>query len=344
VAAAGYDVTLVAVECDVDLPETGVRVITLPRRGRWQRMTWGTIDAVYRAFRTHAHLVHLHDPELVWAVPLFKSLGRTVIYDAHEDLPQQVHNKGYLRPALRPVVSQLSTLILRIAAHSNHVIAATETIAASFPSNKVSTVRNYPLLRSSESRQPLHLRQRKAAHLGVLSAERGAAQMVDSFASPSCPEGWTLVLAGAPSPDSLMDELRARQGWSRVDYVGVVSADDARDLLGECRVGLVVLQRSQAYLDSLPTKMFEYFAAGIPVVASDFPLWRTIVEEHDCGLLVDETDPDAIAEAIAVYAKNPELLARHGENARRAARTHLNWESESRTLVSVYERLILGRR
>lgn len=338
-AQAGYDVTLVAVASDVAVPETGVRLIVLPRRSRWQRMTWGSLEAVYRALRTSARVVHLHDPELVWAVPLLRAFGRTVVYDAHEDLPQQVYNKSYVPAAVRPLAARLCRFVIRIAALSDHVVAATETIAATFPQNKVSTVRNYPVLRSLESTTPLHERGTTAGYLGVISAERGAAEMIDAFASPSCPEGWRAAIAGSTSPPSLLEELRARPGWSRVDYRGVLSPDGARDLLGECRVGLVVLQRSRAYLDSLPTKMFEYFAAGIPVIASDFPLWRSIVEEHDCGLLVDETDPDAIAEALGVYARDPEMLARHGENARRAARTHLNWATQSETLVSVYAAL-----
>lgn len=162
--------------------------------------------------------------------------------------------------------------------------------------------------------------------------------MVDALASDFFPDSWRAIIAGA-APAGLLDSLREREGWDRADYRGVLAPDAARDLLEQCRVGLVTLQRTPAYLDSLPTKMFEYFAAGIPVVASDFPLWRSIVEQYECGLLVDERDPDSIAEAVAAYADDPAMLARHGVNARDAAKHHLNWASQAAVLVDLYDQL-----
>ena len=140
----------------------------------------------------------------------------------------------------------------------------------------------------------------------------------------------------------MLAELMARPGWQRVDYVGQVAPDKARDLLASARVGIVPFQRTMAHLDALPTKMFEYFAEGVPVVASDFPLWREIIDRFECGLLVDETNPDAIAEAVRCYAEDPAMLARHSHNALEAATHHLAWQAEERVLLEVYDRVALG--
>lgn len=84
------------------------------------------------------------------------------------------------------------------------------------------------------------------------------------------------------------------------------------------------------HLDSLPTKMFEYMSSGIPVIASDFPLWRTIIEGNQCGLCVDPLDPKAIAAAIDYLVKNPDVARSMGENGRRAVLTKYNWSVQAK--------------
>jgi len=137
-----------------------------------------------------------------------------------------------------------------------------------------------------------------------------------------------------------LSELEHITGWERTTYLGQVSSVDARNLLLDARVGLVLLQRTKAYRESLPTKMFEYFAAGVPVIASDFPLWRTIVEKHECGILVNQESPEEIASALKQYSENPELLELHSTNARRLAVEKFNWQPEGEILVKAYQTVL----
>lgn len=341
-AQAGLTVHLFANHHGVELPETGVRVHTLRSPGgRLGRLVLGGPLAVLRAFRSGSRVIHLHDPELAWAIPLLRVLGRRVIYDAHEDLPVQVLSKPYLNAITRPIAVLASKLIVRTAAMADHVIAATEVIGESFPSEKTSLVRNYPVLRTGEGSVPLEDRSLAVGYVGALGETRGTTTLLQSLTESAFPPGWRAVIAGPAVSPAYLDRLRQEPGWvEKVDYRGHVSSDEARDLLDDIRVGIVTLQRTPAYLDSLPTKMFEYFAAGVPAVASDFPLWRDIIDEHDCGILVDEESPAAIAAAVARYAGDPDLLRRHGENARRAALETLNWSGEARTLIGVYESLL----
>ncbi|UJP08913.1 glycosyltransferase [Microbacterium sp. KUDC0406] len=173
-------------------------------------------------------------------------------------------------------------------------------------------------------------------YIGAIGAARGVDVMVEAMAHPDMPEGWTLRLAGAVPPP-LLARLERKPGWERVEYLGVIPPQAARELLLRARVGLSVLQATPAYVDALPTKMFEYFAAGVPVIASDFTLWRSIVDGHRCGQLVDERDPAAVARAVRRYADDPALLAEHSINARHAAVESLNWASEAQQLVLAYD-------
>ncbi|MFW8079901.1 glycosyltransferase, partial [Klebsiella pneumoniae] len=92
-------------------------------------------------------------------------------------------------------------------------------------------------------------------------------------------------------------ELRALPGWNKIDYRGVLDRDAIRQVLSEAQLGLVLLHPVPNYLDALPVKMFEYMAAGVPILASDFPLWRGILESSGTGYCVDPLDPNAIADA-----------------------------------------------
>jgi glycosyltransferase involved in cell wall biosynthesis len=348
-AAAGYRVRLIAVESDVTAPETGVEVVTIRRRRRRARMVLSALEVTWLACRSRARVVHLHDPELVWSVPLHRLLGRRVVFDAHEDLPDQVLGKGYLagrrRRLLRSGLSLFARAVVRVAGTADRVVAATETIARTYPSHKTVLVRNYPRLRASEDgAAPASERRPTVVYVGALGPERGAAELMRVSRSPELPPGWTLEVAGtvsSPFGAEIRDEA-ARPG-SPLVFHGQLAPVATRDLLLTARVGLVLFQPTKAHLNSLPTKMFEYMAAGQAVVLSDFPLWRELLAPHDCATFVDPSDPQAAARAIARYASDPELLDRHGRNARAAASTKFTWESEEQVLVGVYRDLLPSR-
>ena len=338
---AGYSVTLIATESVVEGPATAVRVLRIPRRRRFSRMLISTVSAIRLALLTRARITHLHDPELIPFIPLLRLAGRTVLYDAHEDLPNQVVNKPYVKKPLVPLFMCFARLLILLSKLSHHVICATETIAKRYPAHRRTVVHNYPPLREEETVADQYAasnRDALAVYVGGIASIRGAETIVDAMAENDLPETWKLVIAGS-GPDSLLADLRSRPGWRRVDFRGQLPPDDARRLLLEAQVGLVLLSDTAAHRDALPTKMFEYFAAGTPVIASDFPLWRSIIQEHSCGLLVDPTSSSQVAAAIRRYSEEPGLLDRHSRNARRLAREELNWSSEAKALVAAYQRL-----
>ena len=110
-------------------------------------------------------------------------------------------------------------------------------------------------------------------------------------------------------------------------------------MLGRARVGIVTLYPTQKYLDAYPTKLFEYMAAGLPVVCSDFPKLRPFVEGPRCGLLVDPQNVDAVAEAVQWLLEHPEEAEAMGQRGRAAVETQYNWAQEAKRLVAFYERL-----
>lgn len=338
-AEAGHEVILIAVKSAVDGPNVGVTVLCIPRLSRARRVVVSTLRAITLALKQNGDVYHLHDPELIWAIPLLRLLRKRVLYDAHEDLPIQVLSKSYVNSISRPALSIFAHLLVKVAGFSDGVVAATEQVASRFPSQKTTVVHNYPPLRTKELHlSPISRRPGSLVYVGGIGELRGVKVMIEALADAQMPAGWRLKMAGGMSSD-LEARLSSMPGWASVDYYGLLSPDGARDLLLEAKVGFLLLQNTKAYRDSLPTKMFEYFAAGVPVVASDFPIWRGIVEQYDCGLLVDEKSAGAVANAVRRYVDDPDLLARHSVNARKAAERSLNWAPEAVALLGVYDRL-----
>jgi glycosyltransferase involved in cell wall biosynthesis len=151
-----------------------------------------------------------------------------------------------------------------------------------------------------------------------------------------------LQLAGPVFPPSLLPEMQSLPGWRSVTHLGVLDRPGVQDLLARARLGLVLLLAEPIHVTSMPVKLFEYMAAGIPVVASDFPLWRKIVESARCGIVVNPLDSAAVAQAIGYLLDNPREAAAMGLRGRRAVVTHYNWEAEAKKLISCYEALAAG--
>ena len=110
-------------------------------------------------------------------------------------------------------------------------------------------------------------------------------------------------------------------------------------MLMEASAGLAVLHPLQGYSEAQPTKIFEYMAAGLPVIAADFPRFRELVEQNGCGICVPPLDPAAIATAIEWIFDHPTEAEEMGRRGRRLALDSFNWKYEADALLQFYQRV-----
>lgn len=345
---AGYDVVLIVPNDQPTGIEAvdGVRIRSLPKpRTRRTRMT-GTIWNVYRhALREDADIYHFHDPELIVAGLLLKLRGKRVIYDVHEDLPRQILTKHWIPARARGLVSRGAEAVEFAGAMAwDGIAAATPTIARRFPPGKTALVQNFPVPGELMPVTPSRYEDRShlVAYVGKIEGIRGAREMVAAMSALPPSVEACLAMAGVFEPARLETELRQQEGWSRIHPMGWLTRPEVSALLGRARIGLVLLHPAGNYIDAQPNKLFEYMAAGIPVVASDFPRWRTLIEDVSCGLLVDPLDPSAIAAAIQWLLKHPDEAAAMGQRGQAAIRDTYNWAAEGERLIGLYRDCLKG--
>jgi len=289
-----------------------------------------------------ADIYHLHDPELIPMGLKLKRLGKKVIFDAHEDVPKQILAKSYLYTPVKWSLSKVFQLYESWACKKiNAVITATPYIRNKFLLINPNTIdiNNFPIIgeltiSDKPSKGSLH----NICYIGGLTAIRGIKEMVKALTYVK--QSTHLQLAGCFTEVDVENEVKTYVEWGSVEELGWLDRNGIKDLLNHSVAGLVTLHSTTNYIDALPVKMFEYMSAGIPVIASDFPLWKKIIEDNDCGICVDPMKPKAIADAINFLINNPTRAEQMGRNGQVAIKNKYNWKNEESKLYKLYDSLI----
>lgn len=345
VAEAGYDFHLV-ITAETDGEDGGVPVIGLHRTdGRLRRMVLGQTEAWRVLRRLRPQLLQIHDPELI---PMALLWGRLtgligercrIIYDAHEDLVGQVDTKPYLNRVTRPVVRCAARLLIGLADRgADGIVAATETVASRFANPRTVVVHNYPWLANfTVSPAPVPGR---LVYTGDLSQERKLSFMIDVVRRlrTRVPRAH-LVLAGRPLR-GCGPVVEAAVAEGLVDHLGLVPPTEVPAVLAGAQVGVVFLEPLPNYLTSLPTKLFEYMAAGVPFCASDFPAWQQMFARYDAGRFADTESVEAAAGVLAQMLEDPAGCARMGRSGREAVDRGLTFEAQAKVLLGLTAELV----
>lgn len=340
---AGYNVCLIVKEAEKK-QINGVNIIPITeQKNRLKRFFISSKDIYIEAKKSKAKIIHFHDPELIPVGIMLSLQGRKIIYDVHEDLPRQILSKHWISPLLRYPVSWSAEIIEWFTSRIffSGIVPATPKIAARFPSSKTMLVQNYPLLEEQIKHKEASWSNRKqqVAYIGGVDSTRGVLENIKALDKLSSSLNIRMLLAGPFSSSALERKCKKQSGWKQVDYHAWLTRADVMKELSHSIAGLVVLHPTPSYIDSLPIKMFEYMLAGIPVIASDFPLWRDIIKENNCGILVDPFKPEETAQAIKWIIEHPEQAEQMGKNGQKAVETKYNWSQEEKKLLQLYKKL-----
>ena len=335
---AGFSVNLIAPNIDKQSLK-GVRIIGLKpkKKNRLYRIFKLSRIAYKLALETKADIYHFHDPELLRIGLKLIKKGKKVIYDSHEDLPRQILTKHWINPFLRNCISFLiEKYENRAARKMSAVIGATSHITQRFSKiNKLCiNVNNFPII--SEFKETRNEKTNNfIVYTGGISKQRGIVELIKAIEKTEI----KLLLAGEFLDPKIEIELKVLEGWKKVNYLGFIKRSEISNLYEKANIGIVTLHPALNYIDSLPVKMFEYMAAGIPVIASNFQKWKEIIDFHNCGITVDPNDPNEIKQAIDYITSNPVEANKMGENGMKAVKEIYNWSIEEKKLLKLYKSL-----
>jgi glycosyltransferase involved in cell wall biosynthesis len=294
--------------------------------------------------REKVDLVHIHDPELLVLALLLRASGARVVFDMHENLPREVLTKPWIGRPLRRVVSTLVRWFQTFACRFIPTVFAEASYARDFPSVKGGViVLNYPLLEALIGIARPKKSRFTVGYIGGVSCERGGDVVLEAVAELR-QQGVdaAVVFVGQVHSDISKLEICTRavaEGWATM--TGRLKPEEGWRLLAECHVGVAVLRPSPNFVESYPTKLFEYMALGLPVVVSDFPLWRSVVDDAECGLPVDPRDPLAVAAALRWLCENPEKVQGMVKRGRATVVQKYSWASEFEKLKAFYAALLV---
>jgi len=344
-ARAGYRVTVVG-RHDREEVRDGVRIVPLstPRRS-WLRRFGSAFRLLRLALRQRADAYQIHDPDLVPVGLLLRLCGKKVIYDAHEDYRRNLLIRGDLpRLLLRPMADLWWVFERVVARCFSWVFVADTCIGVYSASSRRTLITNVPP-RSFLDIKPCDRQGEnlQLLFLGMISEQRGIREIIAALDLLRNGRVELHVVGATEDPEL----LRTFEDHPKITYHGWKSWQEVRARLAEADVGLLIFQPNVALLGVSGqgnTKLFEYMAAGIPVLISDFPKLREFLDPIGACLAVDPTDPKKIAEAIDYLHENPGQRRAMGQNGRRAVREQYHWEREEKKLLAVYEGLLAGRR
>lgn len=335
---SGYALTLVIRAEHDELAPVPLHALKAPP-SRTHRLTLTQVSAWRALSKLRPRVVHIHDPELI---PLALVWARThhakLIYDAHEDVVRQVEHKQYLSGWRRAIARFYAKALTRLAdRRADAVVAATEDVAAGFSTAKVTVVHNYPWL--SDFTEPPAPVPGRLVYTGDLTEQRKLSFMIDLVerVRERVPEAH-LILAGPIRPQ-LADVARRFDG-EVVTHVGLLPPREIPALIATAELGLILLEPLPNYLTSLPTKLFEYQAAGVPVVASNFPIWVKEFGPADCAAFIDSEDLDSAADEVVALLNDPARRAQLAANGRRFVEAGHNFESQAPLLVDTVKALL----
>ncbi len=340
-AENGFEVYIVGIGKSSTL--SGVNIIGLESpKDRWERFVNFGNRVYKKAKELDCDIYHFHDPELLFYGLKLKKQGKKVIFDSHEDVPAQILDKCWIPKVLRKLVSNTykkfeSYIVKRLDA----VVAATPHIANKLSKSNKNTcvVKNYPILDdilAYTQNNKYYEKGNAVCYVGGLTEQRGISDIVAAI--DKCPAN---LFLGGNIQNEYKNSLSKIPGYSKTVFAGYLAPSEVYKLYGECKIGLCMLHKTNNHFNALPIKMFEYMAAGLPIVASNFPLWREIIEENNCGICIEPTNIDKIAQAINYLLDNPDIAEEMGKKGRQVVEQKYNWNSEKNTLVDLYKSLNL---
>ena len=293
----------------------------------------------FKVLKINPSIVHFHDPELMFAGIFFHILGYKVIYDVHEDLPEDIFYKDIPDIFKRPMSFVMRVIEKYSSSIFKNVITVTPVIQSRFEKYTHNSIKiaNYPNSLNKLTKQEGD-NNTNVCYVGSIDESRGIFQMLDIVNSFN--GKIYLNLCGEFTSRDLFERAKKHPAWKWVIFHGLIPHEKVFKIISNSFLGLLILSNRKTFKESYPIKLFEYMSMETPVLASDFEYWRSQFEVHDCIFWCDPKDQGKLNESVQNAMNNRKKSAEMGINGRQAYLKNYTWDAESKKLISFYNQIL----
>lgn len=338
----GYEVILIARKED-DQEVRNIKVIGVPKyKNRLQRLIiqpW----LLRQVLSSKARLIHLHNPDTLLIGFLLKLLGKTVIYDTHEDFSKRILIRKWIPKGLRQVLAYLVGSLERLAGYTlDATISTQEEVSKRIGRNSV-VIENAPLVNSTLIQNAYRISKSikkedvfRLVYVGGISKERGLLQVIEALETLNKKGLEVRLWLIGPKGNEDISEASQLSGWKYVDYLGYLPQDEAFAYMIQSNIGIVTILDVGDHRNTSPNKIYEYQRFGLPFIASSFEKWEKQLREINSGLFVDPQSVSEIVSAVEYLFNNKNVRISMGMRGQKFISETFNWEKESKKLIDMY--------
>ncbi len=317
----------------------GVNIIGLPKWEKETERKYIRKQLWYRLKNNNSDVFIFHDPELIWiGIKASILLKLKVIYDIHENTTQSIIRKIWLNPLSKLIAIIGYSFLQKISKLFFHHYILAEDSYSSFIKRNYTVIHNYPLKMDydQEGNKEFDL-----VYVGDITEDRGALIMVKvlSILRKKLPH-INLALIGKVPPylkDDLSNKIMEYRLEKNIKLFGYMNYYEAMQIVCKSKIGLCLLKPIKNYIDSYPTKLFDYMQVGVPYICSNFPLYEKLLDECDTGISVDPLDVKGIANAIISLLNNQDRYNHLSKNGIIALNKDYNWSTQEKELYNLVQ-------
>ena len=345
-----YDVVLVVKDGDIG-EYLGMQVIRARAPfGSVLRPLLNLPALIRQAISLDGDIYVLRNPDTILLALVLRLFRRNVIYDTHEDFSKRPLIRDAYPEWIRPAIASTITALERLLARTTSGVLVTQVQQLKTIGGRTFFQPNAPLTSGPiidaaycVDVKPLH-DQLSLIYVGEISRQRGIFSMLELAAEINKQISCRLKLVGWFLSEHTRKQAGNHEGWQYVNYCGRLSHAETLAHIREADIGLAILDRVADYPTTSITKLFEYMQFGVPFVASNFPAWQVNTQRGAAGLYVDPESPADILRATQTLASNAGLRRQLGSAGRQYVEAEFNWETISRSFVSIVNESLQRKR
>lgn len=350
---AGYDVTVIGhTNSKVKEVVDGIQIVGIEEKNELKTYLPLLIRLLKEALSVDAEIYHCHEPDsflVAMYLKIFKH--KRITYDVHEYYRDIIPFSSLQKRIF--LIFMLSFIEPLFCRYADAIITADAGISKIYQkfNKKVYSLFNFPSFEVFKPSNNQDIKERDKNHfviiyIGGMSERRGIFELIRAVhkVSKTYPLIKLLLLGNFGTKDfeeKCIEYVRSNDLSKNVEFLGFVPHNEVPKYISAADIGAILFHSIPLFTKAAyPIKLFEYMICEKSVIASNLPTLEKVINGANCGIAVDPTNPEKIADAIIYLLEHPEEAKRMGENGRRAVEEKYNWNEMEKRLLKIYKEIL----